>query len=80
MNARGRTMDKWHLILLLSTFTQCCFAAGILYPQQSESRELLSLDGIWKFCLFPGEISDVEFNDEFLSSENVEVCSNLYYI
>ena len=23
--------------------------AGILYPRQSESREVVSLDGLWKF-------------------------------
>lgn len=26
-------------------------AAGILYPRPSESRELLSLDGLWNFAL-----------------------------
>lgn len=66
------TMDFWIFILLVFSFTQSTLSVGILYPQQSESREVLSLDGIWKFCLYANENSDIDLNNEFVSLESIE--------
>ncbi|KAJ9578315.1 hypothetical protein L9F63_005460 [Diploptera punctata] len=51
-------MNFWTCILLVFSLAQSTFSVGILYPQQSESREVLSLDGLWKFYLNPNESSE----------------------
>lgn len=40
-------LDLWLLALLL--LPHCLAQSGILYPRESETREIKSLDGIWKF-------------------------------
>jgi beta-glucuronidase len=43
-----------HFPILLTILVFCVngmHATGILYPRPSESRETLSLDGIWKFAI-----------------------------
>ncbi|CAG7822813.1 unnamed protein product, partial [Allacma fusca] len=40
---------------------------GILYPQDSESREIKSLDGIWNFRLAPRLQPDLGFQQEWYS-------------
>lgn len=45
-------------ILLLAVFIPVAWT-GILYPKDSESREVKSLDGIWKFRV-DGENGDAE--------------------
>ena len=43
-------------------------ATGLLYPQDSESRETKSLDGIWKFRLAPTLDSDQGFREEWFNN------------
>lgn len=40
-----------NVIICISTWITCAKAAGILYPRESESREVKSLDGMWNFRL-----------------------------
>ncbi|XP_037087005.1 beta-glucuronidase-like [Pollicipes pollicipes] len=52
------------LLLLLSV---CRPAVGLLYPRASESRDLVSLDGMWKFRVSPPSDPDVGFRDRWYS-------------
>ncbi|CAG7674586.1 unnamed protein product [Allacma fusca] len=47
-------------------------SSGILYPQESESRELKSLDGIWNFRLAPRLQPDLGFQQEWYSGKLVK--------
>lgn len=42
-------------VIILSVFLHLCFAdihrGGILYPRESETRQVVSLDGLWNFAL-----------------------------
>lgn len=40
----------WCILFAILVWPSCC-QAGILYPRPSESRETISLDGIWKFAI-----------------------------
>lgn len=52
--------------LALSTFKiQDVSGDGILYPQDSETRQVKSLDGIWNFRLAPRNNPDQGFTDEW---------------
>nr|CAD7434419.1 unnamed protein product [Timema monikensis] len=42
---------------------------GILYPRESESREVRSLDGVWNFRLSPVNDTAKGFTDEWYSQE-----------
>lgn len=56
----------WALAFMASSkVVQNVHQAGILYPRESETRQLKSLDGIWNFVLSP--ISDplIGFNHKW---------------
>nr|CAD7599134.1 unnamed protein product [Timema genevievae] len=53
---------------LLSAFGQEG-PVGILYPRESESREVRSLDGVWNFRLSPVNDTAKGFTDEWYSQE-----------
>ena len=42
-------------------------ASSLLYPRASESRDLLSLDGVWQFRVSPPGDPDAGFRDEWFS-------------
>ncbi|XP_015380321.1 PREDICTED: beta-glucuronidase [Diuraphis noxia] len=44
-------MRSASLVVCISTLVTCVSTAGILYPRESESREVKSLDGMWNFRL-----------------------------
>ncbi|XP_046998789.1 beta-glucuronidase-like isoform X1 [Schistocerca americana] len=50
-------MRLWRFCVLLSAAVAAVplVDAGILYPRESESREVRSLDGLWNFKLDPGD-------------------------
>ncbi|PSN36674.1 Beta-glucuronidase [Blattella germanica] len=51
-------MNFWLCILAVTiTVSKPALSIGILYPQESESREVKRLDGIWTFCL-PNELEN----------------------
>ncbi|XP_049786983.1 beta-glucuronidase-like [Schistocerca cancellata] len=51
----------WRLCLLLATAALAPVAkGGVLYPRESESREVKSLDGLWNFKLDAAEIGYAE--------------------
>lgn len=41
----------WCFFFAIAFLPKNAIQAGILYPRQSESRETLALDGIWKFAI-----------------------------
>ena len=44
------------------------FTSGTLYPYDSPSRQIKSLDGLWKFRLSPSNNPDLGFNESWFSS------------
>ena len=57
------------LVLVAGTEDAVAQAAGngILYPIDSESREVKSLDGIWNFRLAPRLNPDLGFNQQWFA-------------
>lgn len=51
----------WYLLMLFS-LTQIS-ALGILYPKESETREVKSLDGLWNFAILNDTNFDFYKND-----------------
>jgi len=49
--------------------------SGILFPQDSETRERKSLDGIWDFRIAPRNDPDVGFREEWYNQRLAEVSS-----
>ena len=47
------------------------YSEAILYPIESETRELKSLDGIWKFQLSPSLEPEVGFEGKWFSNKSV---------
>ena len=43
------------------------YSEAILYPIESETRELKSLDGIWKFQLSPSLEPEIGFEGKWFS-------------
>ena len=52
---------------LFSFYIQC---ESILYPLESETRELKSLDGIWKFQLSPSLSPEMGFDYKWFSNKS----------
>lgn len=49
-------------------------ADGMLYPRQSETREILSLDGIWNFISSPNNDLLVGFREKWYKTQLKKVC------
>ena len=47
------------------------YSEAILYPIESETRELKSLDGIWKFQLSPSLEPEIGFEGKWFSNKSV---------
>lgn len=42
------------------------FAVAILYPYESETREVKTLDGLWTFCITPqSQPQDIGFSEQW---------------
>ena len=64
------------MLLILSIFGWIAVIdGGILYPRASESRELLSLDGIWRFSLANMSRQNQGFENRWFSKHLQEVLS-----
>jgi hypothetical protein len=67
-------MEAWLVLLTLCTLLHTTLS-GILYPRESESREVVSLDGIWKFRTSPTQDQEKGFRNKWFST-NLEEVSN----
>jgi hypothetical protein len=67
-------MEAWLVLLTLCIILHTT-VSGILYPRESESREVVLLDGIWKFCTSPAEDQEKGFRNKWFST-NLEDVSN----
>jgi hypothetical protein len=65
-------MEAW-LILLTLCIVLDTSLSGILYPRESESREVIPLDGIWKFRISPTEDQEKGFRNKWFSTNFEEV-------
>lgn len=61
------------LSLLVSTNISPADGKGILFPQESETRERKSLDGIWSFRIAPRNDPELGFREEWFSRPLAEV-------
>jgi hypothetical protein len=73
-------MGFWLILLTLGTILHTSIS-GILYPRESESREVVLLDGIWKFRVSPAEDQEKGFTKKWFSTNFEDVsftnCRNL---
>ncbi|XP_015374488.1 PREDICTED: beta-glucuronidase-like isoform X2 [Diuraphis noxia] len=58
-------LSKTTMFLLLVTFVVPSLAADILYPVESESRELRTLHGLWNFKISPLSDQLIGFNEKW---------------
>ncbi|XP_068085631.1 beta-glucuronidase isoform X2 [Anabrus simplex] len=65
-------MEQLIKLFLLSATFGAVASSDILYPRESESREVKSLDGIWKFSISPKGKENIGFIDEWYSSYHKE--------
>lgn len=65
-------MEALLILLTLCTILHTT-VSGILYPRESESREVISLDGIWKFCTSPNEDQEKGFRNKWFATDLEEV-------
>ena len=56
---------------IFSLFLLIDYSEAILYPIESETRELKSLDGIWKFQLSPSLEPEIGFEGKWFSNKSV---------
>lgn len=61
------------ILLTLGGIVLHTSVSGILYPRESESREVVSLDGIWKFRISLAEAQDQGFAEKWFSTNFEEV-------
>lgn len=68
--------------LLLSTTFVASSLENILYPVESESRELRTLHGLWNFKISPLSYQMVGFDEEWYTKrfETVSYCGNTNYV
>lgn len=72
------TMWWTSLIVYVSALATCASTAGILYPRESESREVKSLDGMWNFRLsLPDPL--VGFKERWYMKDLSKVCLAYMY-
>ena len=67
-------------LFLCTIFPLCLlidYSEAILYPIESETRELKSLDGIWKFQLSPSLEPEIGFEGKWFSNKSVWLQSDL---
>lgn len=55
----------WLLSVTLVTLQVACSSANILYPVESESRELRTLHGLWNFKISPPNDQLVGFDQKW---------------
>lgn len=69
------------MFLLLVTFVAPSLAANILYPVESESRELRTLHGLWNFKISPPSDQLIGFDKKWYAMrfETVSRCTNTNY-
>jgi beta-glucuronidase len=67
-------MEAWLVLLTLCSILHATIS-GVLYPRESESREVVSLDGIWKFRTSPAEDQEKGFRNKWFLT-NFEEVSN----
>jgi beta-glucuronidase len=65
-------MEALLSLLTLSTVLHTTLS-GILYPRESESREVVSLGGIWKFRTSPTDDQEKGFENKWYSTNFEEV-------
>jgi hypothetical protein len=65
-------METWLVLLTLCIILHTT-VSGFLYPRESESREVILLDGIWKFCTSPTEDQEKGFRNKWFSTDLEEV-------
>ena len=53
------------VLLLIVSFSSIKFVDCFLYPKESETREIKSLDGIWKFKISPSHEPEKGFEQEW---------------
>jgi len=70
------------MFLLLVTFVAPSLAANILYPVESESRELRTLHGLWNFKISPLSDQLIGFDEKWYTVrfETVSYYKNTNYI
>jgi len=69
------------MFLLLVTFVAPSLASNILYPVESESRELRTLHGLWNFKISPLSNQLIGFDEKWYAVrfETVSQCKNTNY-
>jgi len=70
------------MFLLLITIFVSCSIANVLYPVESESREVRTLHGLWNFKISSVSNQSIGFDEEWYSKrfETVSECKNVNYI
>nr|CAD7569896.1 unnamed protein product [Timema californicum] len=64
MGHGGVLLDCFCVLLGCAVIT-----SALLYPQESETREVKPLDGVWKFRLSPADKPDQGFDEEWYNNE-----------
>jgi len=69
------------MFLLLVSFVAPSLASNILYPVESESRELRTLHGLWNFKISPPSNQLIGFDEKWYAVrfETVSQCKNTNY-
>lgn len=67
------------LLLLLANQVDQSLAEGILYPQESEKRELNSLDGLWNFRAANRSNQQQGFDQQWYLKPLRQVLLHYYY-
>jgi len=67
------------IYLLLIAIFDSCSIANVLYPVESESREVRTLHGLWNFKISPLTDQLVGFDEQWYSKrfEMVSQCKNI---
>lgn len=71
-------MCLW-LLVTVCLFSELSRTFGYLYPYETESREIRSLDGLWDFKICPEDKVDLGFTDSWYSKNFEEVIS-IYHL
>lgn len=53
---------------------------GMLYPRESETREVTSLDGLWNFRLSPSSDHRMGFDQFWHKKDLAEVCIQHFFV
>lgn len=76
-----RPSETAMFLLFMAAFVVPSLAADILYPVESESRELRTLHGLWNFKISPLSDQSIGFNEKWYEErfEKVSKCKNTNY-